>query len=398
MDIITIVLLLLLQAAGVIYLHSKPAEEETNLFLKLIGYSILGSFSFGINQIKLPVGFAVFLLFFKPSMNTKVKKQAALQGLAIFLLSISIPFLQKTIYEWPRKVQLENKNFYSMNLSEEWERIREELDAPSGNYSSVDYFDTVIDKEGNLVKFELSLTEQQNEGFVHYLIELDGDKDWRIKRYRVSDWMMTPESQEAGDFLRHLDDFSPGVLDDQSIKYYWIKSDARMTAYAIRDQKKYVLTEDGKEEIENEQLPVDGVYIEVCGSTGGADEHGNIFDCSLNEHYLYNVTFRGLDVNEGNILELARKHPEVDQWFSEHLGEAIGLERNGTYILRQDGKETKVTEQEYIRVLKETPFVTIDQHENYWTAVVENPYGDAPHTIEVRIDSNTGEVIDFTYQ
>jgi hypothetical protein len=391
--------LFLLQAAGVIYLSYKPKEEEPNLFLKLIGYSVLGTFSFGINSIKLPLGFAVFLLFFRPAINSKRKKQAAFLGLAVFLLSILIPFLQKEVYEWPRTVQLENKNFYKINMQEEWKKIREELHAPSESFTVVNDFEAVIDRDGDLADIRMSLTEQQDAEVVHYRVELSSDRDWLISRMKYSDWMMSPDSEEAGHFLRHIDYFTPGVLNDDSTNYYSIQSSfPQRMGYAVREQKKYILSEDGRTEILNNQLPVEGVMLDVCGTSGEIDEHGNIFDCSLNEHYLYDVSFPELEVREGNIIELAMKNPEVDRWFMEHTGEAIGSEKDGTYILKQDGKETEVSEQEYIRALKETPYISVEQHDGYWSAEVENPYGDEPHVLEVKVDGDTGDVIEHVFR
>jgi di/tricarboxylate transporter len=60
-----------------VYLNKNRADEEEFLFIKLIGYYLLGAFRFNFNEFPLPAGFAVYLLFFRPTLNTETKKIAA---------------------------------------------------------------------------------------------------------------------------------------------------------------------------------------------------------------------------------------------------------------------------------------------------------------------------------
>ncbi|PWW28775.1 hypothetical protein DFO73_10510 [Cytobacillus oceanisediminis] len=81
------IIILLLWAAGLYILFRSRDEEEDLLFLKLIGYYILGSFTFNLNGLVLPVGF-VISLFLKPKLNKNVKRGSAIFGLIMMILGL----------------------------------------------------------------------------------------------------------------------------------------------------------------------------------------------------------------------------------------------------------------------------------------------------------------------
>lgn len=57
-----------------LFLVWKNDDKESYFPLKIIGYFILGSFAFNFNQISLPLGFVVYLIFFRPKLNVQVKR------------------------------------------------------------------------------------------------------------------------------------------------------------------------------------------------------------------------------------------------------------------------------------------------------------------------------------
>ncbi|CAM3388105.1 hypothetical protein GCM10009865_20240 [Aeromicrobium ponti] len=81
------IIILLLWAAGLYILFRNRGEEEDLLFLKLIGYYFLGSFTFNLNGLVLPVGF-VISLFIKPRQNKSVKRGSAIFGLIMMILGL----------------------------------------------------------------------------------------------------------------------------------------------------------------------------------------------------------------------------------------------------------------------------------------------------------------------
>ena len=78
---------LLFWAAGIYLLFRSRNEEEELLVLKLIGYYLLGTFTFSFNGIVLPVGFFISL-FLKPGQNRSVKRGSAIFGLVIMVLGL----------------------------------------------------------------------------------------------------------------------------------------------------------------------------------------------------------------------------------------------------------------------------------------------------------------------
>jgi len=46
-------------------------DTESNVQLKIVGYFLLGAFTFSLNGFAFPLGFILFLLFFRPTKNRK---------------------------------------------------------------------------------------------------------------------------------------------------------------------------------------------------------------------------------------------------------------------------------------------------------------------------------------
>jgi hypothetical protein len=396
MDNIIMGALFLLQAMGIFYIYSRPKTDEPHILLKLVGYSILGAFSFGFNAIKLPLGFIIFILFFKPDTNFQRKREAAFLGFAVFLISLAIPLLQKTAYEWPRVVELESHHLDKISFEEEWKKVQEELEM--GSYAVVKSFETTFDKEGELYSLNIKLTEPAPDGYVNYHLQLDEEKNLKIKRYRQEEGMLISEESEAIFFFSQLDALSSKMFYGPDIQYYTISSSGNREGYAVREAEKFLVTDSGGvEKIENHQFPLEGIMLDVCGFAGEYSENSHEM-CTLNQHFLLDVTFPELEITKENILDLARRDREINEWFENHTGESAGTEKNGLFILKKDGKDIEVKEEEYITALKETPYVTLNENDKIWIAEVEYPYGYAPHTIEIRVNAETGKVIDYFFR
>jgi TRAP-type uncharacterized transport system fused permease subunit len=71
---------------GLIIIYQQRAGSEEYLGLKLIGYYLLGSFNLHIG-ILIPIGIIIYLLFFHPSSNARVKRMSAWFGFIIMILS-----------------------------------------------------------------------------------------------------------------------------------------------------------------------------------------------------------------------------------------------------------------------------------------------------------------------
>jgi hypothetical protein len=86
------ILYILLIVFSVNILYNKRSEYENHLVWKLIGYLLLGGFTFALNHVKLPLGFVLYLLLFhRPKPNHSIKHKAALLGLVMYLLQLVVP-------------------------------------------------------------------------------------------------------------------------------------------------------------------------------------------------------------------------------------------------------------------------------------------------------------------
>jgi hypothetical protein len=389
--------LFILSIAVVIILYRKSDEEEPYLFMKLLGYTILGAFMLELNRVKLPLGFVVFLLFFRDiPINAWGKKRAAYLGLIIFLLSVIIPFVEKEWYERPRTVTLQETNFYEGSLLEEWKNIKRELDVENEYGVKLTNFRVVIDKQGEYEVLDLSIVDESHPYTFFYRIRLSGEgKAVRVNRSRYeAEQRGTSPHTEADFVLTQFDLVTKPMLKDDRINYYQLESDGQRMGYAVRDRNNFRVDTAGKKELKDSELPVDAIVVDVCGTEGTIDEHGMIFGCHKNEHYLFDVMEREMELSSGSVLEVARKiSPQIDQWLTEHIGEYIGSKEDGEFILKKDGVEKTVSEQEYMEALKETPVVEIQEEgQDKWKVKVENPYGKAPHIMEFEMTGIDQEV------
>ena len=87
-------------------IYKHRTVDEDFLVLKLIGYLFLGGFHFLIEEHKIPIplGFAAYLLFFRPNININAKKLAVYLGLTSLILSLAIPGIARTKSENVRAV------------------------------------------------------------------------------------------------------------------------------------------------------------------------------------------------------------------------------------------------------------------------------------------------------
>jgi hypothetical protein len=396
-------MLLVLSIAVVIVLYRKSDEEEPYLLAKLIGYTILGTAMFNLNGFPIPVGFIIFILFFRNiRANVWSKNRAAYTGFTVFLLSVILSFAVQEWYEWPRKVTLQETNFYEGSLLDEWTNIKKELDVENDYGVKLTRFSVVIDKEGEYESLDISIVDEDHPETVFYRIRLSEDGDSvNVKRTKsnAEEWGPTPYT-EADFVFSQLDLITKPMLNDESMNYYELNSDGQRMGYAVKGVENYRIDTAGKKELKDSELPVDGIAVDVCSTEGGIDEHGMIFECGKVEHYLFDVLKNKPELNTGSVLETAENiSPQVAGWLTEHLGDNIGSERDGEFILKIDGKEKRVTEQEYMKALKQTPFVeVIEEGQDKWKVKVENPYGNAPHTMKFELTREGPEVFNLHFK
>ncbi|WP_137790424.1 hypothetical protein [Bacillus sp. E(2018)] len=165
------ILLLLL-----IFIYGKKADrEESNIGWKLIGYFLLGTFTFRIESLILPVGFAIFLLFFLPKLmvNKDAKKWAASLGVLSFISSIIVNYSVMALYEEVIYVKAAT-NVYEMNFNREYEKVKKALHAEGE--LAINNMELIFTSDGEVRQFNYEISYyRDNRDMNAWLLFHDGD-------------------------------------------------------------------------------------------------------------------------------------------------------------------------------------------------------------------------------
>lgn len=284
-----------------IFLVLKRDEAESNFPLKIIGYFILGSFTFNFNQIPLPLGFIVYLLFFRPTLNVDVKRMAAIFGVFAFILvHWIIPF---GTHEWQSRsilIEQELGSVYTMNFQDEFELIKDELKLENQNLR-LENFKVEYVKDGRITDLSWQLLGQNGNRFDLYQIRYDIDEGrYRVTNSQPDTWLQYNRLIIAEQLFKHLN-----LLDIKDITHakgdfssYVIRSTGERMNYAVENGTHFYLSNGEIKILDNEQLPVEAFYISTYAmkKTGEKrNEQGNIteesFEGTEPSDYLFDIKF-----------------------------------------------------------------------------------------------------------
>ena len=284
-----------------IFLVLKKSEAESYFPLKIIGYFILGSFAFNFNQVPLPLGFIVYLIFFRPSLNIDIKRLAAIFGVLSFILVHWI--LPIANLEWQsRPLFIEHKlgSVYTMNFQDEYERIKQKLKLENQNVRLED-FEVEYVKDGRITDLSWQLLRQNGNSFNLYRIRYDLNKSrYQVTNSKLDTWLQYNRLIDAEHFFENLD-----VLDIKDITHlkgdfssYVIRSTGERTNYAVENGTHYFLLNGEIQVLDDERLPVEAYYISTFAmkKTGEKrDNQGNLreesFEGTVSSDYLFDVKF-----------------------------------------------------------------------------------------------------------
>jgi hypothetical protein len=248
--------------------YRKRQEDESWLPFKLLGYSVLGAFAFIMNGVRLPLGFAAFLLFLfaRPKANREAKHRAAYLGLCLFLLQSITPPLTKMAYERIRTVPAAEMNMYDFDFAAHWKSVSALFELSEN--TRLESFEAGYKADGTLLQMRYEGIERRPKGYDYFQVELDPVKaKFKIVRRSIEGWVQYDRSVPAVRFFRQLDDteltrLKPGP----NFPSYGLKVQGASVNYAIREGKKYVLDASGGiREIDNASLPVQGYWLRACG-------------------------------------------------------------------------------------------------------------------------------------
>jgi hypothetical protein len=297
---LSIIYTIILLASFIFFMRRKD-ETESNFPLKIIGYFILGSFAFHFNQVSLPIGFAVYLLFFRPRVNVKVKRLAATVGVFAFVIVHWI--LPTAIGEWEgraRFIEHELGSVYTINFQEENELVKQKLKLEENSYM-LENFEVEYTKEGRITDLKWQLIEQEGNKYHIHRVRYERDKGrYRLQSTEVDSWLQYNRLIDANRFFENLK-----ALDFKNITHskgdyfsYVIRSSGERIHYGMENQTRYIVSNGEIQLLENERLPVEAYYISTYAmkKTGEErDSKGNIVyessESTASVDYLFDVDF-----------------------------------------------------------------------------------------------------------
>ncbi|MCA1012221.1 hypothetical protein [Halobacillus halophilus] len=270
-------ILYICQFGIILYIYRKWGREEPYLFLKLLGYSVLGAFAFSINQWTLPLGFIVFLLFFRdPAWNQLAKRYAAYTGLFVFLTGLIVPPVQNYVYERPRKVEVAQNLSASkeFNFNEHWEMINQtfrDIHNPRLARLEMEFTDHGAVKS---LFYNFKTTAQGNRE-TNYSVELKlNEKEYEIKRNRYQKQNQQVFHMGQGrhgrispeEFFEILNETGlDAFIQTKDSQYYSLNAEGAVRSLSEDPENTFMVTKSGIRPVVEGQLPIDAVRMTVNG-------------------------------------------------------------------------------------------------------------------------------------
>ncbi|MCT4565318.1 MAG: hypothetical protein N4A68_13525 [Maledivibacter sp.] len=88
------ILWLVVIAIGLVYIYNNyKTDDEDMLGAKVFGYYFLGAFHLNLGLLPIPLGFIIYLIAFKPTLNKDAKRYASYLGLIGFIIGAISRFI-----------------------------------------------------------------------------------------------------------------------------------------------------------------------------------------------------------------------------------------------------------------------------------------------------------------
>lgn len=257
----------LLVIVCLIMLYRKRSEPEKNLGWKLIGHMLLGGFTFTLNGLRLPLGFAVYLLFFrKPRPNLSIKDKAALLGLTVYILQIIMPPVMNHFDSVPKQSILRNVSVEQLGMDGLLKMVIGR--APVSNQARVESFETVLAENGEVKELVFQFVDPVANGRYTHISSVyhASEQSVTLKRYTSDEWPQFSQTVLADNFIIRVKELEllklkPAGGDHRYVK---IELDPLFASYAMKNESNFGVNEKGVYPIGDNQLPVTATRLIVC--------------------------------------------------------------------------------------------------------------------------------------
>ncbi|WOD65963.1 hypothetical protein NQZ71_22640 (plasmid) [Niallia taxi] len=291
---------IVLVVGGLLYLIKKKRDTEAKFPLKIIGYYILGVFAFKFNGIALPLGFIIYLLFFRPKVNADIKRQAAIFGLIIFIIVQWITPI--TVYMWESRtitIEHELESAFTIDFAEENELITKELKLEESDIK-LDNFSMNYTQSGNITDLSWEMLGEEDNEYDYYRIQYFTDKkEYEISKSHHEEWSQFVFLVDTKHYFENLDllDIQDITIAKGKFSSYKLFSYGERSQYDFAENEPHDISNGEIKKLSKKQLPVDAFYISTYAlkrMSEETDEQGNIiqegWEGTEFTDYLFDIT------------------------------------------------------------------------------------------------------------
>ncbi|AJY73459.1 hypothetical protein VN24_00995 [Paenibacillus beijingensis] len=274
-------------------LYRRRSVQENWLGWKLVGYLFLGGFTLSINEVKLPLGFTVYLLLFrKLKPNSKIKNKAALLGLLVYVSQLLVPAFAGMVDWHPREMAIRNVSIEQLGMDGVWKTVTAQ--APVSKQAKLLSYEMVLSSRGEVLELTFRLVERDEGRFIHTDAVYDVQEQiLTLKRSSTDQWLQYNRQISAEHFFARVVELHLMNLrsaGDHPYVKLELMEDGTPVNYGIKEGHKFGVDEKGVYEIVNEQLPVTGNWISACGFRVYAEHYSG---CEDRVDYLFDIVGEG---------------------------------------------------------------------------------------------------------
>lgn len=279
---------------SLVMLYRKRTDPENGLGWKLLGHMLLGGFTFAINNFKLPLGFVVYLLFFrKPRSNLSVKDKAALLGLLMYVLQLVVPPIVHYLDSEPQSLTIRHISAKELGADGLWKMVAAR--AAISIQARVDSFDAVLSANGEIKELSFRLTDMDAKGlYTHvWAVYQSSDQSVKLSRSTSEQWAQYSQLMSSDNFIEQFNRLQLLKLKPSGANHNYIKIEllngGMQANYAMKDMNNYGVDEKGVYPIGDNQLPVTAHLMYVCAP----QSLDNMSACEDDVNYYFNIVEGG---------------------------------------------------------------------------------------------------------
>lgn len=264
-------------------------ESELWLSWKLVGYFLLGAFTFTFNEVMLPLGFAACMLFIhKSKLNIGIKQKAALLGLAVFVFQVLSPSV--AMYWDSREVKISNVSAEELGIAGIWELVVAQ--SLVSEQARLHTFQTNLSKSGEINDLTFHVVERSSQTYVHSRISYESaEQKLTLRRSSSDSWLQFDQQLLTHDFFDQLSEWKVlNVVASKSSNVRLQLMQETVVNYHIENRQRFGIDGKGLYVIADEQLPVQGLWLSACDRTVLSD--GQYSGCDNYIDYLLDLTGR----------------------------------------------------------------------------------------------------------